>query len=112
MRLSETVDEEDAKAAIDVFNRALNAVATDPVTGKLDIDRVTNVSNYQSRNITDAIINSIKHIGGDFNVANEGQVFERMTGLGYDAQRVRRTIDGLLKEGKLMAPKNGVLKVM
>jgi replicative DNA helicase Mcm len=112
MRLSKTVEEEDANAAISLFDACLKCVATDPATGKLDVDRVSNVSSAASRNIEDALINAINYVRGAAVSAKEEAVFERMSSLGYDSQKVRHHMDRLLREGKIMAPKNGLVKVM
>ncbi|MDY6768633.1 MAG: LAGLIDADG family homing endonuclease, partial [Candidatus Nanohaloarchaea archaeon] len=40
VRLSETVDEEDAQRAIDLLTHSLKQIGTDPETGEFDIDRI------------------------------------------------------------------------
>jgi len=112
MRLSETVDEQDADAAISIFDACLKAVGIDPSTGKLDIDRVTNVTTAQSRGMNDAILNTIKYVGAESGAARQDAIVARMGLLGFDGQKVLKALEGLSREGRIMEPKNGVWRLL
>ena len=105
VRLSPEVSKIDAERAVEIFDMAFRNVATDPVTGKLDISRVDHKPKF---GLVDGIVKFIRDSGS----ATEQSVLSAMQGHGYDPDKVARTIRQLKNEGKIIEPKEGLYRVM
>jgi replicative DNA helicase Mcm len=106
MRLSDEVSEEDAKTAVELFDMCFRNVATDPITGRLDVSR----TEVRGKGIADALIRVIRN-GTDGKVS-ETEILSEMNKLKYESERVLHTLRLLKNEGKVIEPKNGIYKVM
>lgn len=106
MRLSDEVSEEDAKTAVELFDMCFRNVATDPITGRLDVSR----TEVRGKGIADALIKVIRN-GTDGKVS-ETEILSEMNKLKYESERVLHTLRLLKNEGKVIEPKNGIYKVM
>ena len=62
MRMSKTVDVEDAVEAIRLIREALIMYATDPLTGRIDMDLVTSGKSASSRVLVDSLVKEIDRI--------------------------------------------------
>jgi replicative DNA helicase Mcm len=107
MRLSDEVSTADAEAARDLFDMCFRNVATDPVTGKLDISRV---DHRHKSGIIETLLRVIR--SGTDNKSSETEIISEMSKHNVDAERVLKLIRDLKNEGKLMEPRNGIYKVV
>ena len=108
VRLSETVSEEDAKAAIDLFDMCFRNVATDPVTGKVDPGRTERRPSRDA--IVHILLKTVREQSKFGHQATEKSILEAMHQ--FDPDRVRSLIESFKKEGRLLEPKYGVYEVM
>ena len=107
LRLSDKVEVEDAEAATKLFDLCFRNVATDPITGKVDLSRIDHKPSRDS--IVSALFRTIKECGS----GNGCQIDAIMKGMHkYDPEKVQKLIRDLKNEGKLMEPRDGVIKVM
>ncbi len=60
MKLSQTVEEEDVQEAIDLMKIAIQQAATDPQTGRIDMDVIVTGKTSASRLKIQTIANKIK----------------------------------------------------
>jgi replicative DNA helicase Mcm len=100
----------DAQCAIDIFDMAFRNVNTDQ-QGRLN-PGMSDVKGRES--LPSLVISAITQISGGDNgtrKASELSVITELKKKGYDADRIEKTIRGLLREGKLSEPVNGLLKV-
>ena len=105
VRLSPDVSATDAERAVAIFDMAFRNVATDPVTGKLDISRIDHKPKW---GLVDNIIKFIRGSGS----ATEASVISGMQSHGYDIDKITKTIRQLKNEGKIIEPKEGLYRVM
>jgi replicative DNA helicase Mcm len=99
---------EDAQKAIDIFDMAFRNVNTDQ-QGRLN-PGMSEVKGKEALPIK--IVNTIMEIGGDTKKASEMSVVNALKKEGYREETVMEKIRMLLREGKLMEPTNGLLKVV
>jgi len=107
VRLSDEVSKEDAESAVSLFDQCFRNIATDPVTGKVDMSRTDHKPSRES--MMSALFRTIKEIGSGGS-ASEAAILTAMSK--YDGDKVLALIRDLKNEGKLFEPKNGVWKVM
>jgi replicative DNA helicase Mcm len=110
MRLSATVDLQDAQRAVDLQNYVLNEVFIDRETGKLDSD-VVNLG--QSKNRLDrvrTVLNIIRDIEREYDLAPIDDVVKEARNYNIDEFYARNLIDELLRKGELYGPKAGYVK--
>jgi replicative DNA helicase Mcm len=106
-RLSKTVDIIDAQAAIDHFDMGFRNVNTDS-QGRLNLG----MTEHQGKEgLPNAIIRTIKDLGGETKKASEMSVINALKKSGHDEQKIENTIRLLLREGKLSQPLNGLLRI-
>ena len=60
MKLSNTVDEDEVIEAIDLINIAIQQAATDPVTGRIDMDVIVTGKTASSRQKVQNVADKIK----------------------------------------------------
>jgi len=99
---------EDAQKAIDIFDMAFRNVNTDQ-QGRLN-PGMSEVKGKEPLPVK--IVNTIMEIGGDTKKASEMSVVNALKKEGYREETVMEKIRMLLREGKLMEPTNGLLKVV
>lgn len=107
MRLSENVEVEDARAAIELFDMCFRNVATDPTTGQLDAGRVDHRNKHT---VVDTLIKAIRDCGTPDGTATEKAIMEKMAK--FDPDKIRSLLRSLKNEGKLIEPRDGLWKVM
>jgi replicative DNA helicase Mcm len=107
LRLSEKVEVEDAEAATQLFDLCFRNVATDPITGKVDLSRTDHKPSRDS--IVSALFRTIKECGS----GNGCQIDAILKGMHkYDSEKVQKLIRDLKNEGKLYEPKDGLVRIM
>lgn len=108
MRLSDKVERSDAEAATDLFDLCLKNVATDPKTGKLDLNRI----DYKEKGFfQDNLIKVVREQSID-GKAKETTIVDEMVMKGYQSDKVRRALNKMLDDGDLIRPNEGYFKVM
>lgn len=110
IRLSETVDEEDAIVAVKLLEYYLKQTGYDEETGQIDMDKISGVMKSSQRNkaltVRAAIQNLEEEIGGmvalqDLRDNLEGKV---------TPTEIEEAIDKLKKSGDIFSPKNGFIQ--
>ena len=119
VRLSPTVDESDANRVITIVDRCLRDVAYDPNTNTFDIDKLETGFSQQKRSMFRDIIEEIKQYtekinedGKKSDYAQKDKVIEGLVAKGYNKEEVKKRIDELHKDGQIMEPRNGILKLL
>ena len=123
LRLSETVDAEDAERAITLLRRSLQEVGMDPETGELDADVIqTGTTNQEDTSIDsdllyleDGEIKGLKELIAVIEEdSDEGAPVDRVVNTasecGFDSSRVRHGIDQLKQKGEVYEPRTDHLR--
>jgi replicative DNA helicase Mcm len=111
VRLSKTVEREDAKVAIDLVYYCLSQIGMDPETGKIDIDRIaTGVSAKQRSNIhiIKDVISELVTALGDAPIPIEDLVRECEL-KGVAEKEVEEVLEKLKRSGDVYSPKQGFI---
>ena len=111
VRLSDTVDIEDAKRAIRLVKASLQDTVVDPETGKIDIDIVTSGITHSKQNALTTVLHVIKE------AMNEGidmvpieQVIDDAGEKGISEDKVRIALEELEKKGEIYKPRHHHVK--
>lgn len=105
LRLSGEVSVSDAEKAVEIFDMCFRNVATDPITGKIDVSRVDHKTKF---GLPESIIKFLRDSGS----ATEKSLLSGMENRGYDPDRVLKAVRLLKQEGKVIEPKDGVYRAM
>ena len=112
MRLSSTVDKEDAERAISLFLKFLQSVGIDVETGKVDIDVIMTGKPRSSQERMAVVLETISKM----EELNDGKPVKLEDALreveerGVDRAAAEKLINMLMKNGELYAPKPGYIK--
>jgi len=113
IRLSDSVEIEDAKRAIYIIEQYLRRVGMDKETGKIDIDIIaTGISHSQHdrmRNIMD-IIQRLSNESKDGN-ADRGDIVREGEISGLESNKVEEALDRLKRNGQIYEPVHGKYKI-
>jgi len=113
IRLSDSVEIEDAKRAIYIIEQYLRRVGMDRETGKIDIDIIaTGISHSQHdrmRNIMD-IIQRLSNESKDGN-ADRGDIVREGEISGLESGKVEEALDRLKRNGQIYEPVHGRYKI-
>ncbi|MFB6134123.1 MAG: LAGLIDADG family homing endonuclease [Halanaeroarchaeum sp.] len=111
VRLSDTVDREDAERVIEIVRSQLRDIGVDPETGELDADVIeTGTSKSQRDRIKDlkALVEDVE------DEYEEGapieEVMDRADEIGMDESKVEHEIEQLKQKGELYEPSQGHLR--
>jgi len=111
VRLSDTVEKEDAERAVRLVRESLGDLVTDPETGKIDYDIImtgqthTQVTNM--RQILSIVRDKVKE-GQDMVPLQD--VLNQAEGLGIETDKAKDMISKLEKNGELYRPRHNFLK--
>jgi replicative DNA helicase Mcm len=111
IRLSPTVEMEDAQRVIKIVDTCLRQVAYDAESGTFDIDKWTTGISKRQRDIIRTVKEVIKDVGGDDGSANVEQVIEEMVRQGFAKEKVEATIKMLKNEGEVVELRAGIIKL-
>ena len=113
MRLSDTVTIKDAELAVRVLDESLKNVAVDPITGKRDIDRVSGASSSHKRNLSDAVIDTIKLLHTQQGAVRKTDIEAQLIKdkVKYGDNELTRMLDDLTRHGQL-SESRGLYSVM
>ncbi len=107
VRLSDTVDEEDAQRAIDLLTHSLKQIGTDPETGEFDIDRVETGMASSERDRVMTIRRIISELqDGDEPVPVE-DVMAEAEEQGISESNAQEALNRLEQQGEVYRPQQG-----
>ena len=111
IRLSETVESEDAERATEIVESCLKDIGIDPDTGQFDADVVETGSAESQRERIKNITSLIADIEKEYEEgAPVDEVLNRATEIGMDSQKAEVEIEKLRTKGKVYEPKQGHLR--
>lgn len=115
IRLSDTVDAEDAEVAIKLFNYVMKQIMIDRETGMLDVDVVTTGKPKSTRDklqkidtVREIIKEHLKHEDS----ADVEEIVSDASSYGIDEDETRRIISELLRRGELYEKEHGHVKIV
>jgi replicative DNA helicase Mcm len=111
LRLSDTVEQEDADRVISIVQSCLQDIGVDPETGEFDADVV---ETGQSKTQRDRVKNVKSLIGEIEDEFDEGapveEVLDRAEEIGMDAEKAEHEIEKLKEKGELYQPNKDHLR--
>jgi len=111
VRLSDTVDEEDATRSVDIVRSCLKDIGVDPETGQFDADVVETGTSKTQRDRIKNIKQLIAEIEDEFEEgAPVDEVLERAGEIGMEATKAEKEIENLRRKGELYEPTQGHLR--
>jgi replicative DNA helicase Mcm (EC 3.6.1.-) len=112
MRLSSTVDKEDAERAISLFLKFLQSVGIDVETGKVDIDVIMTGKPRSSQERMAVVLETISKMEelNDGKPVKIEDALREIEERGVDRAAAEKLINMLMKNGELYAPKPGYVK--
>jgi replicative DNA helicase Mcm len=115
MRMSDTVDEEDAEMAISLFNYVMMQIMTDKTTGTFDVDVVATgkpKSEREKLQKADTILDIIREHLRKNDTADVDQVISDAKSYDIDETTARRMIAELLRKGAIYEKEYGHIKIV
>lgn len=109
VRLSQTVNREDAKRSISLVDYCLRQIGLDKETGKIDIDRISSGITASQRNrivMVKEIIGELEKTKGSKTIGVEDIIHEA-EGRGIPREQVDDVIEKLKRAGDIFEPKKG-----
>ncbi len=112
VRLSETVELEDAERAISLLTFCLKELGTDPETGMIDIDRLTTGISTTQRSRIREVLNLLKQLEeeSDDKLVDVEDLVARAEEEGYEREKILEIIDKLKREGEIFEPRPGKIR--
>ncbi|WP_224448033.1 minichromosome maintenance protein MCM [Haloprofundus salilacus] len=112
IRLSDTVDEEDADRAVELARSTLQDIGVDPETGQFDADVVETGQSKTQRDRKMNLRKLISDIEGEYDGGAPVEVIleEAEEKLGISEQKAEKEIEGLKRKGELYEPTQGHLR--
>jgi replicative DNA helicase Mcm len=111
VRLSDTVEREDADRAIEIAQYCLEEIGLDPETGELDADVVETGTSKSQRDRIKNIRSLIEAIEDEYDEgAPVDVVIERAEEQGMDASKAEHEIDKLKQKGEVYEPQTNHLR--
>ncbi|RJX44854.1 AAA family ATPase [Halonotius aquaticus] len=111
VRLSDTVEAEDADRSVDIVRSCLQDIGVDPETGQFDADVVETGTSKTQRDRIKNIKGLISDIEEEF---EEGapieEVLDRADEIGMDASKAEQEIEKLRRKGEVYEPKQDHLR--
>lgn len=111
LRLSDTVEEEDADRVISIVRSCLQDIGVDPETGEFDADVVETGQSKTQRDRVKDIISIVEEIEDEFeNGAPIEEVLDTAEEHGTERSKAEHQIDQLKQQGELYEPNPGHLR--
>jgi len=111
VRLSPTIELEDADRVIKIVDTCLRQVAYDAESGSFDIDKWTTGVSKRQRDIIRTVKEIIRDVGGADGSANLEQVIEEMIRQGFTKDKVEGTLKMLKNQGEVIEPRPGIIRL-
>jgi replicative DNA helicase Mcm len=112
IRLSSTIEHQDAERVVHIVDACLRQVAYDAKTGTFDIDKVATGFSKGKRDLIRLVKDAIREIGGDSKRAQADQVVDSVVQRGFSKDEVTKIIEMLLRSGEAIEPTAGVIKLI
>jgi replicative DNA helicase Mcm len=113
MRLSETITPDDARLVINIVDGSLRQIAYDSSTRTWDIDRVVTKYPKRTREVISRITDAVTLKSDDKGVATVTDVLEYLKShYGLGENEVKTGIELMLRETRLIAPREGLVKLI
>jgi replicative DNA helicase Mcm len=111
VRLSDTVELEDAERVIEIVRSCLQDIGVDPETGQFDADVVETGRSKTQRDRVKNIKQLISDIEGEYEEgAPLDEVLDRAEDAGMDRSKAEHEIEKLRRKGEVYEPKGGHLR--
>jgi replicative DNA helicase Mcm len=111
VRLSDTVEKEDADRVIDIVRNSLRDIGVDPETGEFDADIVEAGRSKSQRDRVKNIKGIVQELEAEYeDGAPEDEVFERAEAVGIDRDKAEHEIEKLRRQGEIYEPTQGHLR--
>ncbi len=111
VRLSDTVDQEDAERATDIARSSMEDIGMDPETGEFDADVVETGTSKSQRDRVKNILSLIGEIEEEYDEgAPADVVVERAEEQGMEPSKAEHEIDQLKQKGEVYTPTKGHLR--
>ena len=111
VRLSDTVDPEDADRAIEITRSCLEDIGVDPETGEFDADVVETGTSKTQRDRIQNIRGLIEDVETEYeDGAPVEEVLDRADEIGMDAGKAEAEIEKLRRKGEVYEPQQGHLR--
>ncbi len=111
VRLSKKITKRDAQRSIDLLRSCMQAVGTDPETGKFDIDRITTGITASQRNkilVVKQIIDDLEE--KMVKVIPVNDVLAEASAEGLEKDKVEEILQNLKQKGDIFEPKPGTIQ--
>jgi replicative DNA helicase Mcm len=111
VRLSDTVEIEDAERVIEIVRSCLQDIGVDPETGQFDADVVETGRSKTQRDRVKNIRQLINDLEGEYEQgAPVDEVLERAEDVGMDRSKAEHEIEKLRRQGEVYEPSSGHLR--
>ena len=112
-RLSSTVEPEDATRAIKLLQFFLGEFGVDPVTGKLDIDRISGETSFSQRNVLEKIKAIMKELANQYgNAIPITEIENKAVEKKILVKDLDDTLDKLKRTGDVYEPRIGIWRII
>jgi replicative DNA helicase Mcm len=113
IRLSDTVEVDDAQRVIEVVRRTLEDIGMDPETGELDADVIETGTSKSQRDRIKGIKDVIRELQDDFDEgAPRERVLERAEEVGIERDKAEHEIQKLRDRGEVYSPSGDSLRIV
>ncbi|WP_342770425.1 MULTISPECIES: LAGLIDADG family homing endonuclease [unclassified Methanoculleus] len=113
MRLSNTVDTEDAERILKIVDACLRQVAYDAESGSFDIDKLVTGVTKSQRDIIRSVKEAIRNVSGDSGgQAKVAEVVDILVQQGFSRDKVEHTLEQLKRGGEVLEPRHGLVKLI
>jgi replicative DNA helicase Mcm len=111
VRLSDTVESEDAQRAIDIAQYCLEDIGLDPETGELDADVVETGTSKSQRDRVRNLLDIVAEIEAEYDEgAPVDVILERCEEIDISEQKAEHEIDKLKQKGEVYEPQPNHLR--
>ncbi|WP_119813552.1 LAGLIDADG family homing endonuclease [Halalkaliarchaeum desulfuricum] len=111
VRLSDTVDHEDAQRVIDIVESSLQDIGVDPETGQFDADVIETGTSKSQRDRIKNLKGLIEELEDEFEEgAPIDEVLERADDVGMDPTKAEDEIEKLRRKGEVYEPRQNHLR--
>ncbi len=110
VRLSDTVEKEDAERAVRLLKTSLEDVVTDPETGKIDFDIIATGKTHTQLTNMKNVLRIIKNKAVEMDMVPVQDVIEEAKQEGIEDDKVKEIIEELTRKGEIYAPRHHFVK--
>ncbi len=110
VRLSDTVEIQDAERAIRLLQFSLREIGVDPETGQFDIDIIATGTPKSKADKIKTVRRIIKEISAEKGEASHAEVLEEAKAKGINPEDLEELLNTLKREGDIYSPKHGLYK--